>query len=183
MGRGEAWARSAFPAAAIVRPSVLFGPEDQFVNRFARLIALAPVMPVIRGSARFQPVWVADVARAVASAALDAPSHAGRTYELGGPQAMTMAELNRWIASAIGRRDRFLDVPDAVAGALARYGGWLPGAPMTWDQWLLLQHYNVVSPGAEGFAAFGIDPRPLAAVAPAYLVRYRRQGRFSLGAA
>lgn len=179
-GLGEIAAREAFPGATIIRPSILFGPEDGFVNRFAAMIARTPVMPVIRGGARFQPAWVVDVARAVARAALDPLSHGGKTYELGGPQVMTMGEINRWTAQAIARDVTFVDVPDAIAGAMARFGGWLPGAPMTNDQWLMLQRDNVVAPGAEGFAAFGIEPTPLAAVAPAWLVRYRREGRFSL---
>ena len=182
-GAGEQAARAAFPGVTIVRPSILFGPEDGFVNRFARMAALAPVLPVIRGVARFQPAWVADVARAIAAAALDPAAHADKSYELGGPETISMTELNRWIAHAIGRRPRLIQIPDAVAGALARLGGWLPGAPLTSDQWLLLQQDNVVAPDALGFAAFGIEPKPLAAIAPGYLVRYRRHGRFSLGAA
>lgn len=180
-GLGEEAVRAAFPGATIVRPSILFGTEDGFVNRFAQMIALFPVMPVIRGPAKFQPAWVGDVARAIALAALDPAAHGGRTYELGGPQVMSMAEINRAIADMIGRKPRFLPVPDAVAGPAARYGGWLPGAPMTHDQYLMLLRDNVVAADARGFADFGIDPKPLAAVAPAYLVRYRRNGRFSLG--
>ena len=181
-GEGEAAVRAAFPGATILRPSIVFGPEDQFVNRFAGLIAKLPVTPVIRAEARFQPAWVVDVARAVARAALAPETYAGRTFELGGPQAISMGELNRFIAESIGKTPRLAPVPDALAAMMARFGGWLPGAPITWDQWLMLQKDNVVSPGAEGFAAFGIEPTPLAAIAPAYLVRYRREGRFSLGA-
>jgi NADH dehydrogenase len=179
-GEGEAAVRAAFPGATIIRPSILFGPEDNFVNRFAQMIALAPVLPVVRGEARFQPVWVADVARAVAKAALDPAAYGSKTFELGGPQTLSMAELNAWIADAIGRKTTLAQVPDAIAGAMARFGGWLPGAPITWDQWLMLQRDNVVAPGAAGFDAFDIDPAPLAAVAPRWLVRYRKHGRFSL---
>lgn len=181
-GLGEAAVRAAFPAATIIRPSILFGPEDGFVNRFAGMIGLLPVVPVIRGGVRFQPAWVADVAHAIARAARDPARHGGHIYELGGPQTLSMAEINAWIGQAIGRTPHLLPVPDAAARAMARFGGWLPGAPMTWDQWLMLGSDNVVAPGAESFAAFGIDPKPLAAVAPSWLVRYRRQGRFSLGA-
>ena len=178
-GEGEDTARQAFPAATILRPSVLFGTEDRFVNRFARMIQLLPMVPVIRPSVRLQPAWVSDVARAVAAAALDPKAHGGRVYELGGPQILTMEELNRWIAAETGRQDRtFIPVPDAAAEFMARLGGWLPGAPITWDQWLMLQRDNVVSPGAAGFDAFGISPAPLAAVAPPWLVQYRRHGRF-----
>ncbi len=180
-GAGEAAVRAAFPGATILRPSVVFGPEDGFVNRFASMIARTPVLPVLRGEARFQPAWVVDVARAVAKAALDPAAHAGKTYELGGPQVLSMAELNRWIAGAIGHGTELVALPDAIGAAMARFG-WLPGAPITWAQWLMLQRDSVVSPGAVGFDAFGIDPAPLAAVAPQYLVRYRKHGRFSLSA-
>ncbi|WP_404713655.1 complex I NDUFA9 subunit family protein [Sphingomonas sp. MMS24-J13] len=178
-GEGEAAVRAAFPGATIIRPSTLFGAEDGFVNRFAQMIALAPVMPVIRSDVRFQPAWVVDVARAIAMAALDPAAFGGKTFELGGPQALSMGELNAWIADAIGRKTHLIALPDALGGMMARFG-FLPGAPITWDQWLMLQHDNVVAPGAAGFDAFGIDPAPLAAVAPRWLVRYRKHGRFSL---
>ncbi len=180
-GEGEAAARTAFPAATILRPSIVFGPEDQFVNRFAAMIAMLPVVPIVRGEARFQPVWVQDVAEAIAASVADPPAHGGRTYELGGPQVMTMAEVNRYIAGAIGRRRAMPALPDAIGATMARLG-FLPGAPMTWDQWLMLQTDNVVADGAEGLAAFGIEPTPLAAVAPQWLVRYRRHGRFGVDA-
>lgn len=181
-GQGEQAVRAAFPAATILRPSILFGPEDGFVNKFAGMISKAPVLPVVRPSVRFQPAWVVDVARAVAQAALSSDG-AGQTYELGGPQNLSMLELNRWIAQAIGRTPHLIELPDAVAQGMARFGGWLPGAPITWDQWLMLQKDNVVAPSAKGFADLGIEPAPLAAVASQWLVRYRRQGRFSLDAA
>lgn len=179
---GEAAATDAFPDATIIRPSILFGAEDAFVNKFAALASVLPVLPVIRGPVRFQPAWVADVAQAIALAALDPQAHAGMTYELGGPRAISMAELNAWVAGAIGAKPMLLPVPDAIAGAMAKFGGWLPGAPMTADQWAMLQTDNVAAPGAPGFAAFGIEPKPMEAVAPTWLVRYRRQGRFSLNA-
>lgn len=178
--QGEAAAREAFPGATIVRPSVLFGAEDQFVNRFAGMAQLLPVLPVIRGEGKLQPAWVVDVARAIAAAALDPGSHAGRTYELGGPEVISMAALNRWIAEATGRTPPLIEVPDQIAALLARLTGWLPGAPITEDQWRMLQTDNVVAEGAAGFADFGIAPSPLAAVAPAWLVRYRRHGRFGM---
>lgn len=178
-GEGEQAVRAAFPGATIFRPSILFGPEDHFVNRFAGMIRLLPAVPVIRPTVRFQPAYVADVARAIAAAVLDPGTHAGKTYELGGPDVVSMLDLNREIAHLIGRDPALLPVPDAVARAMARFGGWAPGAPMTWDQWLMLQRDNVVSPGARGFSALGIEPSPLAAVAPDWLVQYRRHGRFS----
>ena len=178
-GEGEAAVRAAFPGATILRPSIVFGREDGFVNRFAGLIGMLPVVPVIRGDVRFQPVYVGDVAKAVAAAASDPGRHGGRTYELGGPETITMGALNRWIATATGRKRAFADVPDPVARAMARFGGWLPGAPMTWDQWLMLQGDNVVAPGAKGLSALGIVATPLEAVAEGWLVRYRPKGRFA----
>lgn len=173
---GEAAAREVFPTATIVRPSILFGSEDNFVNRFAGLARLLPFMPVIRPSVKLQPAWVADVARAVAAAALHPATHGGQTYELGGPEVMTMAALNRWIAEATGRSRHIVEVPDSAAGLMASLAGWLPGAPITSDQLRMLGRDNVAS--GDGFAAFGIAPAPLAAVAPAWLVQYRRSGRF-----
>jgi uncharacterized protein YbjT (DUF2867 family) len=180
-GEGEAAVRAAFPAATIVRPSIAFGMEDDFVNRFARMAQLLPVLPVIRGSWRMQPVHVADLGKAVALAALDPAPYAGKTYELGGPQVMNMAELNRWICEAIGRGRPVVEIPDFIGKAMARLTGWLPGAPMTWDQWLMLQKDNVAS--GPGFEAFGIRPSPLAAVAEAWLTSYKRHGRFARAAA
>ena len=176
-GEGEDAVRAAFPGATIVRPSIVFGREDQFLNRFASMIAKAPVVPVLRAPARFQPVYVADVAAAIVAALGDPDRFGGHTYELGGPDVLTMGEINRWIARAIGRDPMMLEIPDAVGGFMAS-AGFLPGAPITRDQWLMLQHDNVVGAGAEGFAAFGIDPTPLATVAPDWLVRFRRNGRF-----
>ena len=176
-GEGEAAVRAAFPGATILRPSIVFGPEDEFVNRFARMMQLSPMVPVIGGATRFQPVYVADVAKAAALAALDPGAHGGRLYELGGPETLTMAELNRRIAAMTGREPAFLDLPDGLAEGIARLG-FLPGAPLTMDQWRMLSRDNVVAEVAEGLAALGIAPTPLASVAPRWLVRYRRHGRF-----
>jgi NADH dehydrogenase len=178
-GEGEARVHAAFPEAIILRPSTVFGPEDQFVNRFAGLIRALPVTPVIGGDAKFQPVYVGDVARAVAAAVADPKAYAGRVFELGGPEVITLAELNRRIAAWIGKAPRFAPIPDAIAGQLARFTGWAPGAPITADQWLMLQQGAVASEGSAGLAAFGITPTPLAAVAPGWLVQYRRLGRFA----
>ena len=178
-GRGEAAVLAAFPTATILRPSVVFGQEDQFLNRFAQLIARAPAVPVLRAGTRFQPVFVGDVADAIALAATHPDRFGGHVYELGGPETPTMAALLRWIADETGRPGaRFVELPDIAGGLIAR-AGFLPGAPITWDQWLMLQRDNVVADGAEGLAAFGIVPTPMAAVAPAWLVRFRRLGRFA----
>jgi uncharacterized protein YbjT (DUF2867 family) len=178
-GEGEAAVRAAFPGATILRPSILFGREDNFVNRFAAMARLAPVLPVISGGTKFQPVYAADVGRAVAASALDPRTHAGRTYELGGPQVMTMRELMEWVCEATERGRPLIDIPDPVGRLIARTTGWLPGAPITWDQWLMLRTDNVESPGAQGLEAFGLRPTPLAAVSEGWLTSYRRHGRFA----
>lgn len=178
-GEGEQAVRAAFPGATLLRPSLLFGREDNFVNRFAGLARLAPVLPVISGGTRFQPVYAADAGRAVAAAALDPRRYGGETYELGGPQVLTMRELMEWVCEATGHARPLIDVPDPVGKLLARATGWLPGAPITWDQWLMLRRDNVVSPGAKGLEAFGLSGTPLAAVAEGWLTRYRRHGRFA----
>lgn len=178
-GLGEEAVRAEMPVATIIRPSTIFGPEDAFINRFARLARLPGPLPVISPNSKFQPVYVADVARAVAQAALDPTRHGGETYELGGPKVMTMMEINRFVVEAIGRGGKpLVAVPDAVAKTMARLG-FLPGAPISWDQWLMLKKPNVVGEGAKGFEAFGIVPRPLASVAEGWLVQYRNHGRFA----
>lgn len=176
-GEGEAAVRAAFADAAILRPSILFGREDQFINRFATMMRMAPVVPVIAPKAKFQPVYVGDVADAVV-AALGSDA-AGKTFELGGPQVLAMGDLLRWIAGATGRSPLFVDVPDFVASALASGFGWAPGAPITKDQWLMLQHDNVVAAGAAGLAELGVTPTSLGSVADGWLVQYRRNGRFA----
>lgn len=179
-GEGEAAVRDAFAGATIIRPSIVFGREDQFTNRFAAMIrTFAAVLPVVRGEAKFQPVYVGDVAEAAALAAFDPGAFGGETYELGGPQVMSMAEIQRYLARETGRAPRMVALPDAMGAAMARLTGWAPGAPITWDQWLMLQRDTVVAEGAKGLGAFGIAPTPLAAVAPSWLVQYRRQGRFA----
>jgi NADH dehydrogenase len=162
-----------------MRPSLLFGREDNFINRFAGLARLAPLLPAVRPAMRMQPVYALDVARAVAAAALDPGSHGGRTYELGGPQVMTMHELMEFVCEATGRGRPIVDIPDPISKLIARTTGWLPGAPITYDQWLMLGQDNVVAPGATGLEAFGIPKTPLIAVAEGWLTSYRRHGRFA----
>jgi NADH dehydrogenase len=179
-GEGERAVRAAFPTATIVRPSIVFGPEDNFVNRFARMVRLLPVVPVIRGAWKVQPVYAADLGKAIAAAALDPATHSGRTYELAGPQVVSMREINEWIGRATGRGTKpVLPIPDGLGRLTARLGGWLPGAPITWDQWLMLQRDNVASGECPGFESFGIRPAPLAAVAEGWLPIYRRHGRWA----
>ncbi|PZU09389.1 MAG: complex I NDUFA9 subunit family protein [Sphingobium sp.] len=172
---GEAAVKAAFPTATVIRPSIVFGPQDQFLNRFAELIRIFPIVPVIGGATKFQPVYVADVAQAIANAAEAPDIHGGKTFELGGPQVMSMKDINTWIGKSIGRERPLVDVPHGAASLLAM----LPGSPITRDQLDMLGRDNVVSPGTPGLADLGISPTPLAAVADNWLMRYRRRGRFA----
>ena len=170
-GRGEEAVRKAFPSATIIRPSLVFGPEDSLTNRFASLASLLPVLPVVAGRRRFQPIYVRDLAQAIAAAALDPGAHGGKTYEVGGPEVMTFRELNEAIIRAAGLTTGVAELPDIAGSVMSRFG-WLPGAPMTRDQWLMLQRDNVAAAESLGLDAFGIKPTPLAAVAPEWLDRY-----------
>jgi NADH dehydrogenase len=177
-GAGEVAAKTYFPGATIIRPSLVFGPEDQLTNRFATLMSRLPVYPVIAPKTRFQPVYVRDLAKAIAAAALDPGTHAGQTYELAGPEVMTMRRLTEAVAEMSGQSPTLFDLPDFAAEGLAKFG-FLPGAPITRDQWLMLQQDNVAAPKSQGLDAFGITPTPLAAVAPEWLERFREGGRFA----
>ena len=177
-GEGEAAVREAYPSATILRPSVIFGREDQFLNRFAQMIARFPVVPVLRAGARFQPVYVADVADAIVAALKDAGRFGGRTYELGGPDVMTMGGIQRFLAEAVGRKPRCFDLPNIAGAVRAR----TPGGPISVDQWLMLGSDNVVG-GENGLPVLGVTPTAMAAVAPGYLVRYHKAGRFGARAA
>jgi uncharacterized protein YbjT (DUF2867 family) len=177
-GQAEAKVRAAFRGATIVRPSLVFGQEDRLTNRFATLMSLLPVYPVIAPRTRFQPVCVRDLARAIAAAALDPRTHAGRSYEIAGPEVMSMRQLTEAVAHLSGQSPMLVDMPNVVAEALS-YLGFLPGAPLTRDQWIMLQGDNVAAPKSAGLDAFGIPPTPLAAVAPEWLGRFREGGRFA----
>jgi len=175
--RGEQAVRAAFPKATIIRPSTVFGPEDDFTNRFAAMADL-PLLPVVAPRSRFQPVYVRDLARAIADAALAPGAHGGKTYELAGPEAMSMRELNERIAKMAGCTPDLIEVPDFVAAGIAMFG-FLPGAPLSRDQWLMLRKDNVPSGKLPGFKEFGITPTPLGAVAPEWLGRFKKGGRFA----
>lgn len=176
-GDGEVAVRTAFPDAALLRPSLIFGREDAFTNRFAQMIAGLPVVPIARGAAKFQPVYAADVAAAVVAAL--GQQAAGQTFELGGPDVLTMSEIQHRLATYIQRTPVFLEMPDALMALATRATGWLPGAPITWDQWLMLQADNVVDAKAKGLSALGISPAPMDAVAESWLILYRKHGRFT----
>lgn len=175
-GEGEDAARSAFSQATIIRPSLVFGPEDQLTNRFAAMASL-PFLPVIAAKRNFQPVYVRDLAKAIATAALDPQRFGAQNFEIGGPQVMSMIELHRAILEVTGQTPEITPLPDMV-GNLLSYFGWVPGAPLSRDQWLMLQRDNVPSGSLPGLEAFGVNPRPLAAVGPEWLGRFRGN-RFS----
>jgi len=174
---GEEAVRKAFPGATVVRPSLVFGPEDDLTNRFAAMARL-PFLPVIAARRNFQPVYVRDVARAIAMAALDPARSGGQTYEIAGPQVMSMAELHHAILEITGQRPEVVHMPDLFGSALSRFG-WLPGAPLTRDQWMMLQRDNLPSGELPGLDAFGIDPTPLGAVGYEWLGRFHRGGKFA----
>jgi NADH dehydrogenase len=176
-GEGEIAVRASFAKATIFRPSVVFGPEDDLTNRLAALSRL-PVLPVIAARRRFRPVYVKDVAKAIVMAALDPRSHAGNSYEIGGPQVMTMEDIYAICARSAGREPDLIDLPN-FASAFLSWFGFLPGAPLTRDQWKMLQRDNLPGRKAKGLEAFGIEPTALGAVAPQWLGRFREGGRFA----
>ena len=176
-GEGELAVRKAFPKATIIRPSLVFGPEDDLTNRFAAMGRL-PFLPVIAARRNFQPVYVRDLARAIARAALEPQGYAGKTYEIGGPQAMSMVELHQAILELSGQDPELVELPDFF-GTILSWFGWLPGAPLTRDQWMMLQRDNVPSGELPGLEAFGIEPTPLAAVGYDWLGRFHKGGKFA----
>lgn len=178
-GEGETAVRGAFPAAAIVRPSVVFGAGDHFTNRFASLIAASPAVPVIAPETRFQPVFVNDVATAVLRIVeRQLAGEAGGLYELGGPDILSMRQILGFVAEATGHEKPLLDTPDIGARLLSSFG-FLPGAPLTADQYLMLKDDNLAAAGLPGLGELGVEPTSLAAVAPQWLARYRVGGRFA----
>ena len=176
--QGEAAVLAAIPTATILRPSLIIGPEDQFLNRFAAMARLSPVLPVIAGNTRFQPVFVMDVAAAVV-AALNSPAAAGRTYELGGADVLSFRAILAMINAETRQQRRLVEVPDLIAALMAKLGDVLPFMPMTSDQLAMLGKDNVVTSGMPGLAALGVEATPMTAFVPAMLERYRPSGRFN----
>ncbi len=172
---GEQAVRAAFPRATILRPSIVFGPEDRFFNRFAALSRISMVMPVICGETHLQPVYVGDVADA-AMAAMARTDAAGAVYELGGPRVWTFRELLAYILEETGRHRMMMNVPMGLARLQARLLELVPGKPLTRDQLLMLSRDNVVTPGAPGLAELGIVPTPVELVVPGYLRRFQPGG-------
>ena len=181
---GEAAIRAAFPSAVILRPSVVFGPEDRFFNRFAGMTRLGPVLPVVGGNTRFQPVHVGDVA-AAAVKALTGQAEPG-IYELGGPEVATFRKLMHEMLGVINRRRLVLSLPFFVARIMASALdalqavtlGLVHNGTLTRDQLRSLAVDSVVSPGAKGFADLGITPTAMSAVLPDYLWRFRPSGQY-----
>jgi NADH dehydrogenase len=187
---GEDAVRAAFPGAVIFRPSVVFGPEDGFFNRFAKLSTFSPVLPVYvtdglrpdcankrfelfgSGGAKFQPVYVGDVADAI-MAGITRADAAGKTFELGGPTVYSLKQIMELTLSASGRRRALLPLPLWVAKIQAAFLQFLPGAPLTPDQVKLLAQDNVVGPGSAGLAALGIAPTAAEVIVPTYLSRFK----------
>jgi NADH dehydrogenase len=175
--------RAVKPDAVVIRPSIVFGAGDDFLNRFAELATMAPALPLIGGGqTKFQPVYVGDVAEALARA-VTLPEAAGRTFELGGPAVMTFEDVLKLIRRETYRSFGLAPLPFFVArliGSVAQLSTVVGIAPvLTRDQVVLLQSDNVVAEGAEGLAALGIEPTGIEAIAPSYLWRYRKGGQFA----
>jgi NADH dehydrogenase len=178
---GEAAVRKAFPDATIIRPSIVFGREDSFFNKFAGIARMAPALPLIGGGrTRFQPVYVDDVACAIVTA-LDDAAAPGRTYELGGPRIYSFRQLMELMLAEIGRKRLLVPVPFWAARLKASLLQLLPVPPLTVDQVRLLERDSVVSPGVPGLKDLGVDPVAAELILPTYLRRFRAQPRLDLG--
>jgi len=178
--KGEASVREAFPNAVILRPSIIFGPEDGFFNKFAEMARFLPALPLIGGGkTRFQPVFVGDVAQAILAGL---SRQDGRTYELGGPSIYSFKELLQLILREIGRKRALVPVPFGIAFLQAAFLQLLPKPLLTVDQVKLLKKDNVVSSTAPGLADLGITPTSAEAVIPSYLWRYRAKGEYAQSA-
>jgi NADH dehydrogenase len=179
---GEAAVRKVYPDAAIVRPSIVFGPGDGFFERFAGMAQMSPVLPLVGGGqTRFQPVFVGDLAQALARVVTD-PASAGKTFELAGPAALSFRELMEMMLAETGQRRILLPIPFAVAralGAVFDLGAFLIAPPLTADQVELLKVDNVASGEFPGLADLGVTPTTLESVLPTYLYRYRKGGQYA----
>lgn len=183
--RGEQAVRAASPDAVIVRPSVVFGPEDDFFNRFGSLARFLPALPLIGGGhTRLQPVFAGDVAEAIANL-VESGAGAGRTYEFGGPEVRTMREIMEYILAVTERSRLLVPLPFGLAKMQAWFLQFLPNPPLTPDQVELLRSDNVVSEdairGQRTLQGLGITPASYEAIAPNYLWRFRRTGQFRTG--
>lgn len=179
---GEAAVLREFPQASIVRPSIVFGQEDGFFNRFAAMTRLSPVLPLIGGGkTKFQPVFVGDVAEAIAMG-VDGELQSGKAYELGGPDVASFRECLELMLKITQRNRPLISIPWGLAEFQGKVLGLLPNAPLTRDQVLLLKSDNVVSATAQAdkrtLVGLGISPRSMEAILPTYLIQYRERGQF-----
>lgn len=172
---GERLVRDAFPSATILRPSVVFGEDDDFINMFAALVRRSPLLPVFGPDAPLQPLLVDDLAEAVATAIARPDLHGGKVFELGGPERVTMLELNQRIAAGQQRSRTFVPMPDGLSAAFAA----VPFTPMGRDQWIMLKDGSVPDSAMPGIADLGIEPRPLGLYLDRWMERYRKYGRFT----
>ncbi|NEW88163.1 complex I NDUFA9 subunit family protein [Rhodopseudomonas sp. WA056] len=180
---GERAVHEVVPQATIFRPSVVFGPEDQFTNRFAALARMSPVLPLVGADTKLQPVYVGDVATAIADA-VDGLARPGAVYELGGPEVLTMREIMRIILQITDRKPLLLPLPFGLASLQAMLLQFAPGAfKLTPDQVRMLEVDNVVSEAATKagltLQGLGIQPDSMQAVVPSYLWRFRKTGQFA----
>ncbi len=171
---GEAAALAAFPTATIVRPSIMFGADDAFLMMFGKLIASAPIVPVFAPEAPLQPVFVDDVAEAITNAAGNPATFGGKTFELAGPEVITMRALLDRIAAAEGRKACIHNLSDGLASLIAA----LPGTPISSQQYKLLKAGNVASGAAPGLADLGVAPRPMGLYLERWMTQFRNHGRF-----
>ncbi|HEX2590520.1 MAG TPA: complex I NDUFA9 subunit family protein [Rhizomicrobium sp.] len=175
---GEARVRAAFPDATILRPSIVFGPEDAFFNRFAGLARMLPALPLIGGGkTKFQPVFVGDVAAAI-RVALDDVSTRGKLYELAGPTTYTFKDLMQFVLETTGRSRALVPVPFFIATIKGAFLGILPKPLLTMDQVRLLKTDNVAAEGSLGLSDLGIQPDSIEAIVPSYLWRFRSKGQY-----
>ena len=173
---GEKRVLEAFPNATILRPSIVFAKDDNFLNMFGQMIETLPALPVFGPDAKLQLVYVDDVAEAVAVALEHPEKHGGAIYELGGPEKLSMMEINERIAEAQGRKRTFFAMPDGLSSLFAA----MPLTPMSRDQWTLLKPGSTVSGEHRTFADLGIEPKPLGLFLDKWMTRYRKHGRFGL---
>ncbi|MEO9492709.1 MAG: hypothetical protein ABJG26_13910, partial [Marinomonas sp.] len=164
-----------FPNASIIRPSVVFGSDDAFINMFAQLVQMAPALPVFGPEAKMQPAYVDDVAEAIVTALGDPAKHGGRIFELGGPEVISMMDMHKRIAAAQRRSPMLIPMPDIASSVFAS----LPLTPMSRDQWVMLKAGNIASGEHPGFKQLGIEPKPLGVFLDKWMVQYRKHGRFA----
>lgn len=178
--QGEAGVRAAFPGAVVIRPSIIFGAEDKFFNKFGQMAALFPALPLIGGGeTKFQPVYVGDVAQVVAKA-VARPAAEGLTYELGGPAVYSFKALMELILRETGRHRVLAPIPFFAAGLIGKVGDLSPiNPPLTSDQVETLKTDNVADNGLPGLAEAGVVPTAVEAVVPSYLYRYRKGGQYA----